>query len=58
MVGRYGLLALAALGNFSPHLLYVLHYHGALPVEGLHTAQDFLPVTCDGHLGVVLDQVC
>lgn len=54
VVGRYGLLALAALGNFSLHL----HYHGALPVEGLHTAQDFLPVICDGHLGVVLDQVC
>lgn len=53
------LLALAALGDLSPHLLHVLQHHVAVPVKGLHAAQELLVVAAvDEHLGVVLDRLC
>ena len=52
------LLALAILGDLGPHLLHFLQHHVAVPIKGLHTAQELLVAAIDEHLGVVLDQLC
>lgn len=59
LVDRLGfLLALAALGNLSPHLLHIFQHHVAVPVKGLHPAQQLLVVaTVNEHLRVVLDRL-
>ncbi len=45
LVDRLGLLlALARLGHLCPHLLDLLQHHVAVPVEGLHPAQQLLVV--------------
>jgi len=57
-VDRFCLLALATFWCFCPHLLHILQYHIAMPVESFDACQQFAIIaTANENLRVVLDRL-